>query len=138
MMINGDKIIEGAAQSQANTVVLCGDITAATTADVGAVLKLENTFGVDLLITDMVLNITKASTGAATIDIGVDDGGDVSSDNLIDGANAKTVKPACNTVEGGTNGGMAIWKKGEFIVASASATIAGATGTYAVIARPLV
>lgn len=136
MMITGDKFIKSGLQVQANSVILQGALTAATDTTVGGVLKLENDFEQDLLITTCVINVTKASTGAATIDVGVDDGGDVSSDTLLDGLNAQTAKAQSNLVQGGTNGGMALWKKGEFVVATASATTAGMTGTYFIIAVP--
>lgn len=133
MIINGDKIMQGATQSPANEFVICGNLTAATTTAVGGVLKLQNTFGVDILVHEAIFNITTGSTGAATIDVGVDDGGDVSNDTLMDGINAQTAKVQSNLVQGGTNGGMAVWKNGEYLVATASATTAGMVGTYKII-----
>lgn len=104
-------------------------LTAATTTAVGGVLKLVNPEGVDLLITRLMLDITTASTGAATVDAGVDDGGDVSSDNLIDGKSVATAGIFDNTEDGGTNGkGVVKWKAGEYLVCSASATTAGMVG----------
>ena len=133
MIINGDKIMKNATQSPANSFMYCGALVAATTTAVGGVIKVLNDSGIDILITDMILNIATASTGAATLDVGVDDGGDVSNDTLLDGANAQTARVQCNTVQGGTNGGMAVWKKGEYVVATASATVAGLVGTYKII-----
>jgi len=134
MLINGDKIVTGLTQAPANEFIFAGNLTAATTTAVGGVLKLQNTTGVDLMVTHMVVRITTKSTGAATIDIGVDDGGDVSNDTLIDGMNAEIVKAHSSLVGGGTNGGVAVWKKGEYIVATASATTAGMVGTYKIFA----
>lgn len=134
MLINGDKIVTGNTQAPANEFIFAGSLTAATTAAVGGVLKLQNTTGVDLMVTHMVVRITTKSTAAATIDIGVDDGGDVSNDSIIDGMNAETVKSHSSLVGGGTNGGVAVWKKGEYIVATASATTAGMVGTYKIFA----
>lgn len=134
MLINGDKIVTGNTQSPANEFIFAGSLTAATTTAVGGVLKLQNTTGVDLMVTHMVVRITKGSTGAATLDIGVDDGGDVSNDTLLDGMNAQTVKSHSSLVGGGTNGGVAVWKKDEYIVATASATTAGMVGTYKIFA----
>jgi hypothetical protein len=130
MIINGDKIMQGATQSPANSFLFCGALTAATTTAVGGVLKLKNLTGVDILVTDVVMQITTASTGAATIDVGVDDAGDTSNDTLIDGMNAQTVKAQNNRSQAGTNGGMAVWKNGKYIVATASATTAGMVGKY--------
>lgn len=137
MMIVGDKIIQNGVQSEANSVRVFGSLTAATTTAVGGVLKVQNTFGQDLLITDCVVNITVGSTGEATLDVGVNTDGTTSSDTLLDGMNAQTVKPHSNLVGGGTNGGMAVWKKGEFVVATASATVAGVKGTFLILAIPL-
>jgi hypothetical protein len=135
MLINGDKIVTSPTQSPANSFVLCGKLTAATTTAVGGVLKLENTYGVDLLVLDMVVQVTTKSTGAATVDVGVDDGGDVSNDTLFDGLDVGTAAGIFdNRIDKGTNGGMAVWKKGEFLVATASATTAGMVGTYKIIA----
>lgn len=134
MLINGDKIVTGNTQSPANEFIFAGSLTAATTTAVGGVLKLQNTTGVDLMVTHMVVRITTGSTGAATLDIGVDDGGDVSNDTLLDGMNAQTVKSHSSLVGGGTNGGVAVWKKNEYIVATASATTAGMVGTYKIFA----
>lgn len=134
MLINGDKIVTGNTQAPANEFIFAGSLTAATTTAVGGVLKLQNTTGVDLMVTHMVVRITTGSTGAATLDIGVDDGGDVSNDALLDGMNAQTVKSHSSLVGGGTNGGVAVWKKNEYIVATASASVAGVEGTYKIFA----
>lgn len=104
-------------------------LTAATDTTVGGVLKLLNPEGADLIITDFILDITTKSTGAATIDAGVDDGGDVSSDTLIDGLDVNAAAGVfSNTVDGGTNGGVAKWPAGQYIVATASASVAGLVG----------
>lgn len=104
-------------------------LTADTTGAVGGVLKLLNPEGADLIITDFILDITTKSTGAATIDAGVDDGGDVSSDTLIDGLDVNAAAGVFGSmVDGGTNGGYVKWPAGEYIVATASATVAGLVG----------
>lgn len=105
-------------------------LTAATTTAVGGVLSVENPEGVDLIITRVVLDITTGSTGAATIDAGVDDGGDVSSDTLLDGHSVATAGVFDNIENGGTNGKAAVkWPAGQFVVATASATTAGMVGS---------
>ena len=35
-----------------------------------------------------------------------------------------------NRINGGDHGGMAVWKAGEYVVATASATLASLVGTY--------
>ena len=134
MLINGDKIVAKNTQSPANVFMLSGDLTAATTTDVGGVITLQNTFGVDLIITEMYLDVTTKSTAAATLDIGVDDGGDVSNDTLFDGVDVATAAGLFNTTKhAGTDGLHAVvWKKDEFVVASASATVAGLVGKYTI------
>ena len=114
------------AQSGAYKVAL----TAVTTTAVGGVLKLLNPEGVDLLITRFMLDITTASAGAATVDAGVDDGGDVSSDNLIDGLNVNAAAGLFDNVDDqGSNGQSAVrWPAGQYIVVTASATVAGLVG----------
>jgi len=135
MLINGDRIVSSPTQAQANDFVLQGKLTAATTAAVGGVIKLQNTYGVDLLVKDMIIQTTTKSTGAATLDVGVDDGGDVSNDTLLDGLDVGTAAGNFdNRIDKGTNGGMAVWKKNEYLVATASATVAGIVGTYKIIA----
>ena len=104
-------------------------LTADTTGAVGGVLKLLNPEGVDLIITDFILDITTKSTGAATIDAGVDDGGDVSSDTLLDGVNVNSAAGVFGSmVDGGQNGGYVKWPADEYIVATASASVAGLVG----------
>lgn len=104
-------------------------LTAATTTAVGGVLKLQNPEGAALIITRLVLHITTASTGAAAVDAGVDDGGDVSSDTLIDGLSVATAGVYDNVENQGTNGKAAVsWPAGEYLVITASATTAGMVG----------
>lgn len=105
-------------------------LTAATTTAVGGVLKLVNPEGVDLLITRFILDITTKSTGAATVDAGVDDDGATSNDTLLDGLDVNAAAGVFDNIENqGTNGKAAVkWKAGEYVVISASATVAGLVG----------
>jgi len=96
---------------------------------VGGILKLQNPEGDDLIITEFLLDITTEASGAATADIGVDDGGDVSSDSLLDGVDIGTAAGLfATTVDGGTNGGPAKWPSGYYLVATASADATGLVG----------
>ena len=104
-------------------------LTAATTTAVGGVLSVVNPTGVDLMITRLLLNVTTQSSGAASVDIGVDDGGDVNSDTLIDGLSVATAGLYDNIENQGTNGKSAVrWPAGQYLVATASATTAGMVG----------
>lgn len=136
MLIMGSKIVgAGNVQAEADEIILQGALTAATDDTAGGVLKLKNDFGIDLIVTDVFIDIKTASTtSAATIDMGVDDGGDVSSDNLLDGLAMGTATGVFSNR--GSGGGCAVWKKDEYIVATASGTLAGLVGTYTIKATP--
>lgn len=133
MLIRGGNIVSAdLAQSPAQEFIIVEDLVATTSTAVGAVLKLENTYGVDILVTDVMIVVATAAGAANTIDMGVDDDGDVTSDLLIDGLAMNATGVHDNRVNASTNGGAAIWKDGEYIVATASATLASLVG-YAVI-----
>lgn len=138
MLIMGSKVVgAGNVQAEADEIILQGALTADTDTAVGGVLKLKNDFGIDLIVTDVFIDIKTVAGAAATIDMGVDDGGDESSDNLIDGLAMGTATGVfCNRVNAGTNGGCAVWKKDEYIVATASGTLEGLVGTYTIKATP--
>ena len=138
MLIMGSKAVgAGNVQAEADEIILQGALTAATGTAVGGVLKLKNDFGIDLIVTDVFIDIKTKAAASATIDMGVDDGGDTSSDNLLDGLAMGTATGVfCNRVNAGTNGGCAVWKKDEYIVATASASLASLVGTYTIKAIP--
>lgn len=138
MLIMGSKVVgAGNVQAEADEIILQGALTAATDTAVGGVLKLKNDFGIDLIVTDVFIDIKTVSAASATIDMGVDDGGDTSSDNLLDGLAMGTATGVfCNRVNSGTNGGCALWKKDEYIVATASDSLASLVGTYTIKAIP--
>ena len=136
MIINGDKIGAGNTQAQANQFIYSGNLTADTKGDVGGVVKLLNDTGVDIIITDAIFDITKASTGAATISVGVNKAGTTGDATLLNAINAKSVKIHNNRnhelvdTYASNAGGMAVWEAGGYIVATASATVAGMEGKY--------
>lgn len=104
-------------------------LTAVTDTTAGGALKIQNDFGGDVIVTDLILDVTTEATGAATVDAGIDDGGDASSDNLMDGADVGAAAAVLdNHTDAGTNGGMAKWAEGEYLVITASATLAGLVG----------
>lgn len=138
MLIMGSKVVgAGNVQAEADEIILQGALTAATSTAVGGVIKLKNDFGIDLIVTDVFIDIKTKAAASATIDMGVDDGGDTSSDNLLDGLAVGTATGVfCNRVNAGSAGGCAVWKKDEYIVATASGTLAGLVGTYTIKAIP--
>lgn len=106
-------------------------LTAATVTTGGAVTSIANPFGFDVFITRAILDVTTISTGVATLDIGVAANGTTSNDTLIDG---KDVNAATGTFDNitdkGTNGKPTKkWAAGQFVTATASATVAGLVGT---------
>lgn len=138
MLIMGSKVVgAGNVQAEADEIILQGALTAATDTAVGGVLKLKNDFGIDLIVTDVFIDIKTKAGAAATINMGVDDDGNTSSNNLLDGLAMGTATGVfSNRVNAGTNGGCAVWKKDEYIVATASGTLAGLVGTYTIKATP--
>lgn len=138
MLIMGSKAVgAGNVQAEADEIILQGALTAATDTDVGGVLKLKNDFGIDLIVTDVFIDIKTKSTASATIDMGVNVGGNTSSDNLLDGLAVGTATGVfCNRRNAGAKGGCAVWKKDEYIVATASGTLEGLVGTYTIKATP--
>jgi hypothetical protein len=51
----------------------------------GGILAVANPEGVDLIVTDLILNVNNVATGACTVDGGIAANATTSSDNLIDG-----------------------------------------------------
>lgn len=98
--------------------------TGAAAADMASVL---NPTGEAVIITYACLNITTASTGASTIDVGVGSSASTSYDNLIDGHSGAT---AGAFAEVGTNGKRAkLWPAAEYVtVSEASGDVAGLAG----------
>lgn len=112
------------------TGALKAALTAATTTAVGGVLSLVNPEGADVIIKRVTLDITTASTGAATVDAGIDTDGTTSSDNLLDGLDVNAAAGVFDNVDDqGTNGQSCVkWPAGEYLVITASATVAGLVG----------
>lgn len=139
MLINSDKIVTNVTQSPANVFILKGDLTAATATTAGSVLALQNTYGIDLIITDMYIDVITDATGTCALDIGVDDKADTSNDTLFDGLAVGTAPGFFNASKhGGSNGvHSVIWKKDEYVVATPSASAAGLVGKYTIIAIAL-
>lgn len=109
---------------------MTGSLTASDSA--GGVFAVQapdrNTYVVDLVI----LDVTTASTGACTIDVGVAANSTTLSDTLIDGVSVAATGQMNNYDDKGTNG-RAVRKtaSGNFITASvASGASAGLVGKY--------
>lgn len=79
-------------------------VTASTTS--GQVLAWANPEGQSILVLGLFLDITTASSGACTLDIGVAADAVTSNDSLIDGASAAAAGVLNSASNAGTNGRM--------------------------------
>jgi len=116
-------------------VVIKGDLADARTG--GGVASVENTYGSRLVITRVTILVTTGSTGASTINVGVNSSGTTSDDDLIDGATTTAIGSAFlidNIDDQGTNGQASqIWDSGQFVTFSeATGDVTGLVGTYAI------
>ena len=110
-----------------------GSLTASDAA--GGVFSLENTFGSDLVITRIILQVTNgASDSAARLDIGTAANATTSAATLVDELNVSDVGIYDNIDNKGTNGKTkAKWGTGQFVTGSESTgNITGIVGTYAI------
>ena len=112
-------------------------VAGSTSTAVGGLFSIDNPFGAKAILEEVVLDITTASTGGATADIGV--GTSSSVDNLFDGlvlngavTGIKTPVPDAGTNGGKIPKGMASTDK---VVATASASTAGLVGVVSAIFR---
>jgi hypothetical protein len=102
----------------------------------GGVFAVENTYGTDLVVLRVVIQLTTGSSGACTIDIGAAADATTSADTLIDGLSLADEGIYDNIYDRGTNGASRIkFGSGAFITASmASGATAGIVGQYAIYA----
>jgi len=105
-------------------------LTAVTTTTAGGALSVVNPLGVDLIVTDLILDITTEATGSATVDAGIAADGTTSADNLIDAGNVGAAVAVLNNVDNaGSNGKKCVkWGATEYLTITASATLAGLVG----------
>ena len=110
-----------------------GSLTASDTA--GGVFSLENTWGSDVVITRIILQVsTGASDSAARLDIGTAANATTSAATLIDELNVSDVGIYDNISDKGSAGSSRLkFGNGQFLNASRSAgAMSGLVGTYAV------
>ena len=105
-------------------------LTAVTTTAAGGALTLQNPEGVDLILTDLILDITTVATSAANVNAGISGASVASSDNLIDGQDVNAATGVfSNKGEGGSNGkAQRKWPTDHYLTITASATLAGLVG----------
>lgn len=110
---------------------ITGDL--ATVATAGGVLSVANPENTSILVDRVILDVTTASTGAATVDVGVAANGTTSSDTLLDGLDVNTATGTFDNVDSqGTNGNSVVKvTSSQFITASqASGDVTGLVGKY--------
>lgn len=119
-----------------DVAVVRGALVAATTSAVGGVISVANPFAAPAQVESMMINIATASTGAATLDVGI--GTDTTSDILLDGVVLNGSVTGLKTIgtDGGINGkAFRPIKSTEKVIGTASATVAGLVGTYNIVFR---
>lgn len=143
MLIKGDKVVSTVMQFPGNMYILKGKLSNThgdTAKAVGGVLKLQNTFGLDLIITKMFINILEVGATtvdnsqnviANTIDVGVDDKADTSNNTLFDDLDISTATGFFNTAANAGTGGLhaVVWSANEYVVATAAAATQYIPGT---------
>ena len=110
---------------------ITGDLAAAATA--GGVLSVANPENTSILVDRVILDVTTAATGAATIDVGVAADGTTSSDTLLDGLDVNTATGTFDNIDSqGTNGNSVVKvTSSQFITASeATGDVTGLVGKY--------
>jgi len=110
-----------------------GDLVASDAA--AGIISVQNTWGSDLMILRLEVDLTTAATGACTADFGVAATA-VSADSLMDGLNLQPtpVGPFDSIDDQGTNGQSVLkWPDGQFVTGSmASGATAGIVGTFTI------
>lgn len=92
----------------------------------GGVVSLANPEGVDLYLKRAIINVTKESDGACTLNGGIAANGATSSDKLFDGLNVAAQGVFDNIENGGANGQAGIkWGKDDFLTISKDTGNAG-------------
>ena len=98
----------------------------------GGVFAWENDTGYDLIVDLAYIDVTTASTGACTVDIGVAANGTTLNDTIIDGLDVNAATGVSNNIDNaGTNGGIGVKvADGQWLTASvASGASAGIVGS---------
>ena len=105
-------------------------MTAVTGTTAGGVFSIANPEGADVIITNMIVDVTTEATGSATIDAGVAANGTTSADTLFDALDVGAAAGTFNNVDDqGTNGKhIQKWGSSEYVTGTASATLAGLVG----------
>lgn len=114
------------------SIIYKGSMTAVTGTTANGVFSLTNPTGEPIIVEDVWFDITTGSSGAALIDVGMTNNGTASNDTLLDGVVSSLVKLRSMVVDKGTNGGIRKVTGTQVIGGTATATLAGLVGTYAI------
>lgn len=114
------------------TVARTAKLALADAGSAGGVLAWLNPESGAIIVHHVILDVTTAAAGAATVDVGVAADGATASDNLIDGLDVNAATGVFGSAdEGGTNGATS--RKvaaGQFVTASqASGDVTGLAGS---------
>ena len=114
------------------TIVKKGALTIA--AGNAGMLSWVNPTGKTILIENFLMDFTTGSSASITIDAGVTTAS-ASSDNLIDGVSASSVRVVSSLVQSGTNGGIKKMTSAQYITATLSGASTTLVGNWAAIYR---
>lgn len=135
--VGGNFEVGGAIETSRGSISVPRVAKAALLADTGAggVLAWLNPEGRDVLVHDVILDVTTEATGAATVDVGVAADGTTSSDNLLDGADIGAAAATLSSAnDAGTNGGsFRRLASGEYVTATAGSDPAGLVGSAYIV-----
>lgn len=124
--------VNGVAITPVDTDLKVDKVALAAVRTAGGVLAWQNPTGASIIVTSVVLDITTASTGASTIDVGYTaTSATTSSDTIIDGVSGASIAVVDSQINAGTNGvGPQKVAAGKWITASeASGDVTGLVGS---------
>lgn len=121
VMQQGGSLANGIARNRMSKYAgtwIQGDL--ATTTGVGGIFQLTNSYGSDLIVTDVLINVTTATSAGdgSYVDIGAGSSLTTNYPNLIDGLDITSTGVASNLTDAGTSGGIVVWESGEYINAT--------------------
>lgn len=120
-------------------------LTAGSTVTATSTTSIANPIGASAMILGAHVLVTAASTGAATLDVGVGASATTGSDTLMDGitvngVSANTILSSSNATDAGTNGAAGkgrLWTSSQFVTVQNKADTTGLTGTLYVTYIPI-
>jgi len=136
MLIKGGQVVSADRQGSANEYIAVGALASADTA--GGAIGIANPFETEVIVTDVMIDVTTAATASATVDLGIAADATTSADNLIDGANVGAGGDGARVYnskkDAGTNGiGAKAWATTEYLTMSkATGALAGLVGRYTI------